>query len=431
MNEDLILSVAQLNAYTQRMLKQDMLLKSVTVRGEVSQFKPYSSSGHWYFTLKDENARIECCMWRANAIRSRVRPAEGMKVLMTGYMDLWPVSGKLQFIVTGIREDGKGDLYARFEQMKAMLYAEGLFDVSRKQLLPILPRKVAVVTSEDGAVYHDIRKVSFHRNPGVPIVLIPVPVQGETAALLIADGIRAAASLPDVDVVIVGRGGGSMEDLWSFNEEVVARAIAACPVPVISAVGHETDFTISDMVADVRASTPSNAAELAVPSREEMKDRIQSVLNRLDMAGKQQLYKSRQQLSQTGKRLISCRPENRIQSVREKERLLNQRLDQALDRILQSGRTACENTSSRIEREMEDQLGQTRKNLENLAVSLRNLSPMRVLQRGYAMVTGPEGVVSSAAAARKMTELNLCFSDGNVVVRPANEGDKNGRESDF
>lgn len=261
-----ILDVSGLNEYVSQILRSDSLLRSVRIRGEVSGFKAYPS-GHWYFTLKDERCRISCVMFRSSAIRMTFRPHEGDFVILHGAVRLYEEGGGYQFVADSMRPEGIGTLYQRFEKLKAKLQQEGLFDQERKRMLPVRPKRIAVVTSEAGAVLHDICKVSKARDPGVPLVLIPVAVQGDGAAAQVARGIRLAGQLPNVDVIITGRGGGSMEDLWAFNEEVVARAIADSPVPVISAVGHETDFTIADFVADVRASTPSNAAELAVPDR--------------------------------------------------------------------------------------------------------------------------------------------------------------------
>ncbi len=278
--DDLILEVSDLNDYARSVLANDSLLRHVRLRGEISNFKRHSS-GHWYFTLKDERCRIACVMFRQNAMNMSIRPEDGMRVITTGSVSIYPESGTYQLYAEAMRPEGKGTLFQQFEALKAKLAAQGLFDQARKRPLPLRPKKIAIVTARTGAVLQDIRRVSAARDPGVPLVLLPVKVQGEGAADEIAKAIAKAGMLPQVDVLIIGRGGGSMEDLWAFNEEKVARAIAACPVPVISAVGHETDFTISDFVADARASTPSNAAEMAVPDRREVLEALRMQRQRL------------------------------------------------------------------------------------------------------------------------------------------------------
>ena len=256
-----VLEVSEVNEYVRQLLQNEPALRKVRLRGEISNFKRHSS-GHWYFTLKDERCRIAAVMFRQNAMRMSIRPMDGMSVIVSGQVGLYSEGGSYQITCDSMRPDGIGTLYQQFEALKKRLAAEGLFDEEHKRRLPYRPKKIAVVTSETGAVLHDICMVSRARDPGVPLVLVPVQVQGAGAAESIAQGIRRAAKIPEVEVVIVGRGGGSMEDLWAFNEEIVARAIYDCPIPVISAVGHETDFTIADFVADRRAATPSNAAEM-------------------------------------------------------------------------------------------------------------------------------------------------------------------------
>ena len=264
-----VLEVSEVNEYVRQLLQNEPALRKVRLRGEISNFKRHSS-GHWYFTLKDERCRIAAVMFRQNAMRMSIRPMDGMSVIVSGQVGLYSEGGSYQITCDSMRPDGIGTLYQQFEALKNRLAAEGLFDEEHKRRLPYRPKKIAVVTSETGAVLHDICMVSRARDPGVPLVLVPVQVQGAGAAESIAQGIRRAAKIPEVEVVIVGRGGGSMEDLWAFNEEIVARAIYDCPIPVISAVGHETDFTIADFVADRRAATPSNAAEMAVPDLREI-----------------------------------------------------------------------------------------------------------------------------------------------------------------
>ena len=263
-SERMTLSVAQLNEYVRRTLASDVMLKNICITGEISNFKRHVS-GHWYFTLKDEEAAINCVMFRQAAQTVRFQPENGMSVRLTGSVSLYVKTGSYQFYGERMEQEGLGELYLRFERLKQKLLAEGLFDPAMKKPLPLLPRGVGIVTSSTGAVVHDICTVTWRRNPAMPLYLCPVKVQGEGAAREIAAAIRRLDRMPEAEVLIVGRGGGSMEDLWPFNEEIVARAIAACRTPVVSAVGHETDFTIADFAADVRAATPSAAAAGTLP----------------------------------------------------------------------------------------------------------------------------------------------------------------------
>lgn len=258
------LSVSQLNEYVRRQLAGDPMLRSVRVEGEISGFK-HHVSGHKYFTLKDDKARVQCVMFRQNALSLDFSPKEGMKVVATGSASLFVRDGAYQLYVESMREAGAGDLYREFERRKKKLADEGLFDPALKRPLPAFPRAIGVVTAPGGAAFWDIVRVCQARNPHVGIVLSPCAVQGDGAAEDIARAIARLNARSGVDVLLVGRGGGSIEDLWAFNEEVVARAIRASAIPVISCVGHEIDFTIADFAADARAATPSNAAELAVP----------------------------------------------------------------------------------------------------------------------------------------------------------------------
>ena len=278
--EGITLTVSQLNDYVRRLLASDPIVQHITLRGEISNFKPYAS-GHWYFTLKDDTGRIDCALFRQYTYGVPFMPQDGMRVLVTGSAGLYVQGGKFQFYADGMTQDGVGDLYRRYLELKERLTAEGLFDASRKRPLPLLPRAVGIVTSESGAVQHDIRTVAGRRFPGLPLVLRPAQVQGDGAAQDIVRGIEQLSRRRGIDVIIVGRGGGSLEDLWAFNEEIVARAIYRSRIPVISAVGHEIDFTIADFVADRRAETPTAAAEMAVPDIRELMQRAESWQNSL------------------------------------------------------------------------------------------------------------------------------------------------------
>ena len=301
------LSVSELNDYVRRALASDPALRFVSLRGEISDFKRYAS-GHWYFTLKDDESRIQCVCYRQYASQIQFQPENGMKVILNGAVGLYTVSGAYQFYAESMTLDGVGELYLKFEALKAKLMKEGLFDVSRKRPLPLMPRAIGVVTSRSGAVIHDIATVTRRRFPAMQIILRPAQVQGEGAAEDIAAGIEEIARLPQVDVIIVGRGGGSLEDLWAFNEEIVVRAIAACPIPIVSAVGHEVDVTLSDLAADLRAATPSAAAEVCVPEKKQLLNNLEKYRLSLLRAGQNALLSRKNMLSYYEKRLASRHP---------------------------------------------------------------------------------------------------------------------------
>lgn len=413
---DWILQVSDLNEYVRRSLAADPMLRSLRIRGEISNFKAHSS-GHWYFTLKDDQARIACVMFRQNAMRMSLRPRDGMAVVLSGSVSLYTQSGTYQFYAENMRPDGVGGLYQQFEALKARLAAEGLFDAARKKPLPLRPKKIAVVTSRTGAVLQDIRRVSAARDPGVPLVLLPVQVQGEGAAEEIAAAIRRAGTLPGVEVIIAGRGGGSMEDLWAFNEEIVARAIADSPIPVISAVGHETDYTIADFVADVRASTPSNAAELAVPDRAELLEGLRMVRRHLTKAMDAMLTDKSRQVAYLARRLTAASPEMRLREAAHRLEQCRDRLDRAVERPLTEAAPRLSLMRIRLDHAMDGTLERHRQRLSRDRARLETLDPRRVLERGYALVTDGDRVIATRDAAMRSPRMTLHFRDGAVQVR--------------
>ena len=413
---DWILQVSDLNEYVRRSLAADPMLRSLRIRGEISNFKAHSS-GHWYFTLKDDQARIACVMFRQNAMRMSLRPRDGMAVVLSGSVSLYTQSGTYQFYAENMRPDGVGGLYQQFEALKARLAAEGLFDAARKKPLPLRPKKIAVVTSRTGAVLQDIRRVSAARDPGVPLVLLPVQVQGEGAAEDIAAAIRRAGTLPGVEVIIAGRGGGSMEDLWAFNEEIVARAIADSPIPVISAVGHETDFTIADFVADVRAATPSNAAELAVPDRAELLEGLRMVRRHLTKAMDAMLTDKSRQVAYLARRLTAASPEMRLREAAHRLEQCRDRLDRAVERPLTEAAPRLSLMRIRLDHAMDGTLERHRQRLSRDRARLETLDPRRVLERGYALVTDGDRVIATRDAAMRSPRMTLHFRDGAVQVR--------------
>ena len=409
-----ILAVSDLNEYVRRSLAADPMLRSVRLRGEISNFKRHSS-GHWYFTLKDERCRINCVMFRQNAMRMSLRPQDGMQVILLGSVSLYAEGGAYQFYAEAMRPDGVGTLYQQFEALKARLAAEGLFDPARKRVLPLRPRKIAVVTSRTGAVLQDIRRVAAQRDPGVPLVLLPVQVQGEGAAESIAAAIRKAGTLPGVDVIITGRGGGSMEDLWAFNEEIVARAIAESPVPVISAVGHETDVTIADFAADVRASTPSNAAEIAVPDASEMAGGLHLLQGRLTQAALARLSHARAEVALCQRRLETLRPDRQLMDARQRMTRLESRLQQLMDARLAESAARLPVLRIRLNHAADGHVSSRRDALTRCRGKLQALSPAQVLERGYAMVTHGDKVIPDAASA--VRHMTIRFRDGSVAVQ--------------
>ena len=388
------LSVSELNEYARKLLAGDPLLRSLEVSGEISGYK-HHYSGHRYFSLKDEKARVQCVMFRQHALGLDFQPADGMRVTVRASASIYPQNGSFQLYVTAMRKAGQGELYIRFEKLKQKLMAEGLFDPARKREIPTLPKVIGVVTSRTGAAIRDIIHVARRRNPNVGIVVSPCLVQGPGAA---ADIVRAMDRLNRAkacDVMLVGRGGGSIEDLWAFNEEVVARAIAASPIPVVSCVGHEVDFTISDFVADLRAPTPSAAAELTVPRLDQLKADMDGMVARLAGALRSGQRVRRLALERLTASTVLTSPGRTLIEPR-----LNQL--EAIERRL------CKVMPARLER--------CRHRLDALSASLRALDPASVMDRGYAVVRQEGHIVPRATLANGELPLRVCFSDGELLA---------------
>ena len=382
-----VLSISQINEYIRSMMDGDRLLCGVAVRGEISNYKVYPS-GHHYFTLKDESAALRCVMFKGNALRLRFRPENGMKVIAMGRITVYPRDGAYQLYCTAMSMDGIGDLYAAFEQLKARLSAQGLFDPAHKKPLPTYPGTIGIVTSSAGAAVHDMLRILRKRYPLTRVRLLPVRVQGAEAPGEIAAAIRYANRYRLADLLIVGRGGGSIEDLWAFNDERVARAIYASEIPVISAIGHEPDVTISDFVADRRASTPSNAAEIAVPDQVELRKQLDSAGRAIAQGTLNTLEKADRQLKALAAKRVLTDPMAFIEDRRMQLDSVQQRL----------GLTAHR------------QLGARQQQFTALAASLDALSPLKVLGRGYAMVQAADGTVlrtSRQAAAGDKIHVQL------------------------
>lgn len=390
--EQKVLSITQVNEYIRAQMDRDALLNNVAVRGEISNYKMYPS-GHHYFTLKDEGAALKCVMFKGNALRLRFRPDNGMKVIAMGKISVYPRDGAYQLYCTAMAMDGVGDLYAAFEQLKAKLAGQGLFDPAHKKPIPKFPGTIGIVTSEAGAALHDMLRILKKRYPLSQVRLLPVRVQGVEAPGEIAAAIGYANHFRLADLLIVGRGGGSIEDLWAFNDERVAHAIYQSQIPVISAVGHEPDVTISDYVADLRAATPSNAAELAVPDQDALRQALDSMSSAMASALNRQLIAARRHLN-----VLSSSP-----ALRSPTGYLDQKR-QNLDRIQE--RMLSAQTRS-IDRKKQAFIGLTAK--------LDAMSPMKVLTRGYAMTQTDSGdVVRSVRQTKVGDTVRISLSDGQV-----------------
>ena len=411
------ISVSELNLMIAEAIRKEPRIRNVTVRGEVSGFKHHIPSGHWYFMLKDEDSAISCVMFRQNTMRAAIRPADGQSVVITGYIDVYPKNGTYQLYAMALREDGKGDMYARLEALKRKLFAEGLFNQARKKPLPLLPKKVAVVTSESGAAIRDIWNVSAKRNPSVPILLVPVTVQGEKAGSEIARGIRTAAAQPGIDVIIVARGGGSAEDLWCFNDEAVARAVAESPVPVVSGVGHEIDTTICDLAADVRAATPSNAAEIVFPDRKELAGRIRAMALVLSPAATGVIREAEKKVRDFRIRFSMLSPERRIAELTSGSALKRAALQHAMWIRMEETAGALQMAGRELNRAMDRRAENAGTAVDRLRERMNAINPMGVLNRGYALVYAGNGkLITRKKEADSEREMKVRFADGEIEV---------------
>lgn len=390
--EQQIYSVTQVNTYIQSMMDSDRLLAGLCVRGELSNYKVYPS-GHHYFSLKDATGALRCVMFKSSALRLRFRPENGMKVLAMGRISVFPRDGAYQLYCTGLTPDGVGDLHVAFEQLKARLQAEGLFDPAHKKPLPRYPGIIAIVTSSAGAAVHDMLRILRKRYPLSKVLLLPVRVQGAEAPAELCGAIRYVNRWNLADLIITGRGGGSLEDLWAFNDETLARTIYESRIPVISAVGHEPDVTISDYVADLRAATPSNAAELAVPDQAELVRRLRSITSAMGAQLSRQVKLNRKRLEV----LASSRPLQSPTAYVDERRLL-------LDGVQRRLCTAQQQT-----------LAGSRQRCVRLAAALDAMSPLKVLTRGYAMAQTEDGrLLRTVEQTSPGGRFTLHLADGRI-----------------
>ena len=385
-----VLSVSQINEYIKRIIDRDELLLEIAIKGEISNYKIYPS-GHHYFTLKDEASSLRCVMFKGNTLRLRFRPENGMQVIAMGKISVYPRDGGYQLYCTTMAMDGIGDLYAAFEQLKSKLAAQGLFDQVHKKPLPTYPGVIGIVTSSAGAAVHDMIRVIRARYPLTTVKLLPVRVQGREAPAEIAGAIAYANQFNLADLLIVGRGGGSIEDLWAFNDELVAHAIFDSKIPVISAVGHEPDVTISDYVADIRAATPSNAAELAVPDQDALRQQLDATLDTLATAIKQKLQSARKHLNILSSSSALRGPTQYI----------------ALKR------NTLDNLQRRLNAGLSQGISVKKQRFVGLTAKLDAMSPLKVLTRGYSMALNNNGDVVRSTTQVHLGELvNIHLSDG-------------------
>lgn len=389
--ESMAISVSKLNSYIKDKIADDEYLNNILVKGEISNFKNHYT-GHMYFTLKDENSLIKCIMFKSYAQKLNFMPKDGMKVFALGGVSVFERDGVYQIYVKAMQEDGVGILYKKYEELKHRLEKEGYFDEKHKQKIPLMPKTIGVLTSQTGSVIRDIINVSTRRNPNVNIRLFPVPVQGDGAAEKIANGIRFMNDKKLADVLILARGGGSLEDLWPFNEEIVAHAIYNSEIPIISAVGHETDFSISDFVADLRAPTPSAAAELAVPDIYEIKQKINTYQNRLRLT----LIKKVE--------IMKLRYQKCMSSRVFKEPLRN----------INDNYLKIDSYIKRLENVIKTKQKEEKTKYIELISKLDALSPLKTLTRGYSIVEQNDRIIKSAKDLNAGDKINIRLIDGKL-----------------
>lgn len=429
-NEPSVLSVEQLNIYVKQLLEGQ--IGTVWVRGEISNFKAHTS-GHFYFSLKDSKSQITAVMFRGHNARLKFKPTDGMEVIVRGRITVYEPRGNYQLMCEMMEPVGAGALQKAFEQLKLKLKAEGLFEASRKKPIPTFPRHIAIVTSPTGAAIRDMLNVLSRRAKSVQVTVVPTLVQGEAAAPQLREAFRKATALPDVDVIILGRGGGSIEDMWCFNDEGLARLIAASPLPVISAVGHEIDFTIADFVADLRAPTPSAAAELVAKSSGELVNKVASLERMLHLSFEKKMKYLREKMLGLSKRLVD--PKRRLQDLELRNDDLLSRLEFAMTKRLGERRHRVElNTQklgsprdlildrakdllhlqSRAEKALQFSIERKKARIGKVIAMLDSLSPLKVVERGYSIVTKDSKVIKSATQIRKGDVIDIRLAQGTL-----------------
>lgn len=407
MAANLELTVSQLNEYVRRMFQMDPMLRAIELKGEISNLK-FHQSGALFFTMKDENASISCVMYSGDVGGLQAMPFEGMRAVASGSVALYVRGGQCQFVVKRMRAQGVGVLYERLQMLKEKLGREGLFEPERKRALPPYPDTIGVVSSPTGAVIYDILNVSLRRNPDAHILLCPVRVQGIGADEEVVEAIHLLERLEHVSVIIVARGGGSMEDLWTFNEERVVRAVAMCKKPIVSAVGHETDVTLCDLAADLRAPTPSAAAECVVPVRDEMLNKIEIMRRQMQESARNAVAERQNALKLAQIKLSANHPSLTIRRQEE-------RLAQRMDALLRAAERQIQNRQTRLETQM---------------AALELLSPYAALKRGYAIVQNAGRAISKAGGLCVGDEVTVRFADGVIHAEVLSKEESHGEETD-
>ena len=391
---EMAISVTDLNKYIKNKIADDEYLNNILIKGEISNFK-HHYTGHLYFTLKDENSLIKCIMFKSYAQKLKFEPKDGMKVYILGSVSVFERDGVYQIYAKVLEEDGLGDLYTKYQKLKEELEKKGLFDQSHKQKIPMMPKVIGVLTSQTGSVIRDIINVSTRRNPNVYIRLLPVPVQGEGAAEKIAEGIEYMNKNQLADVIILARGGGSLEDLWPFNEEIVARAIYESKIPIISAVGHETDFTIADFVADLRAPTPSAAAELAQVDVYEIQKKLLAYQERFKQALRKRLELMRMRYEKAMSSRVFTDP---MKQINEKYILVDMKTKEIENNIL-------------------NKLKESKNKATNIITKLDALSPLKTLARGYSITEYNGKILKSVKQIKTNDEIKIRLNDGNITAK--------------
>lgn len=397
--EPKILTVSQLNFYVKSVLDSDPRLNYVFLCGEISNLTDHYRSGHIYLSLKDNKSVIRAVMFAGNARNLKFKPMEGMKVICRGRVTLYEATGQYQYYIEDMQPDGIGALYQAYEQLKEKLQSKGLFDESHKKPIPYCPKTIGVITSPTGAAVQDIKNILTRRFPSVNIILCPVLVQGDNAAPQLIDAVNKLNEYDLCDTIIIGRGGGSIEDLWAFNDENLAYAIYNSHIPVISAVGHETDFTICDFVSDLRAPTPSAGAELAVPDRNEILQNLDAQRQYLSSLMDKKLIENNNIVSELTTKLLSLSPDDKIAKLYNDLDFLSQKYENDSNRIFQ-------NTSNKI---------------ELLATKLESLNPVSILKRGYSVVTNNDKTVTSVKDVKNGDTLAINVTDGKIISKVIGE----------
>ena len=397
--EPKILTVSQLNFYVKSVLDSDPRLNYVFLCGEISNLTDHYRSGHIYLSLKDNKSVIRAVMFAGNARNLKFKPMEGMKVICRGRVTLYEATGQYQYYIEDMQPDGIGALYQAYEQLKEKLQSKGLFDESHKKPIPYCPKTIGVITSPTGAAVQDIKNILTRRFPSVNIILCPVLVQGDNAAPQLVDAVNKLNEYDLCDTIIIGRGGGSIEDLWAFNDENLAYAIYNSHIPVISAVGHETDFTICDFVSDLRAPTPSAGAELAVPDRNEILQNLDAQRQYLSSLMDKKLIENNNIISEMTTKLMSLSPDDKIAKLYNDLDFLSQKYENNSNRIFQ-------NTANKI---------------ELLATKLESLNPVSTLKRGYSVVTNNDKTVTSVKDVKNGDTLDINVTDGKIISKVIGE----------